>query len=448
METIAAAATAPVTAAVSVIRISGEDAVGTAERIFFPFSGKTLSQCPARYAVYGRIASGGGTLDRALALRFAAPHSYTGENCVELYCHGGRALTELILSLLYKNGARPATRGEFTRRAYLNGKLDLAEAEAVGDLISARSSGAVANAAGQLSGRLSREVAGLEDALTGICAHLTAWTDYADEGVEPPDMSGLSARLSGLSQQALALAGSFERGRFYSEGVRAAIAGRPNVGKSSLMNALAGYDRAIVSDVAGTTRDTLEVCADIGGLPVTLTDTAGIRETDDRVEKLGVERSRREIESAPVIIVLLDGSEPLTGEDRSVLALARESGARVVTAVNKRDLPPAFDPPGGAIGISCRTLEGIDALRAALSDALGAADEPDGALVTNRRQAAALARAGELLSSAAAAMASGMTPDVVWIDAEAALRALGEITGKTASEEILTRVFEKFCVGK
>lgn len=447
MDTVAAIATAPITAAVSLIRISGEGALSVAEKIFFPFSGKPLSASP-RTAVYGRVEKDGQLLDRALCTYFAAPASYTGEDCVELCCHGGRALTELILSIIYEAGARPAGPGEFTKRAYLNGKLDLAEAEAVGDLISARSVGAVKNAAGQLSGRLSREVAAIADGLTDLCAHLSAWTDYADEGVEPPDMSDVGSRLSRIRGELSRLEGSFSQGRLYSEGVRIAVAGSPNVGKSSLLNALAGYERAIVSDVAGTTRDTLEVNADILGLPVTLTDTAGLRDTEDSIERLGIDRAKREIETSSLVLQLLDGSLPLGKDDLYASELARDCGLPVVTAVNKSDLPPAFPLSEGYIAISCATGEGLEELKRAVKDALGASAEPDGSLVSNRRQAAALRLSGQHLDSAMSALSSGYTPDLVWIDTEAALRALEEITGRTASEDVLNRVFEKFCVGK
>lgn len=445
-DTIVAPATAPVTSAIGVIRMSGPDAAKIAESVFFPFSGRKLTDTP-RLAQYGEL-KGELVIDRCVAVYFAAPKSYTGEDIVEFSLHGGGGVMRGALSLLTEKGARMASPGEFTRRAYANGKLTLFEAEAVADLIEAETPEAAANAAGQLSGALGAKFEQYYDRLLDITALFTASIDYVSEGVDPPDLKHTENELSDLAKGLKTLADSFDKGRYLSEGVRAVIAGRPNVGKSSVLNALSGRDRAIVSDIPGTTRDTLEQTVYLGGVKVVLTDTAGLRATDDPIESLGVKRAEAELDRAALFIAVFDGSRPLEKEDHALLDRLRSQNKPVIAALNKSDLGLKASLEG-ALSLSALTGEGIDALAQAIKDAVGIGGfTPDGSLITNRRQADALARAAQSCALAAQALKEGFTADVAWVDADAALAALGELTGQNTSEQTLTRVFERFCLGK
>lgn len=457
-DTIAAIATPPATGAIGIIRLSGPAARSVADRVFFPGMqdrGVLLSSLSPRCAHYGRILDTDGyLLDKALALLFPAPHSYTGEDCVELQCHGGLRLLHRVLSLCIDAGARQALPGEFTKRAFLNGQLDLAEAEAVADLIHAETPEGVRNAAGQLSGQLSDALSSIYNALMDVTAHFTAYIDYTDEGVEPPDCSAAEDICRSAADRLQRLADTFRDGRLFTEGVRCAIIGRPNAGKSSLLNALCGFDRSIVTPLAGTTRDTVEETAQAGSVLLRLIDTAGLRSEADEVEQLGIERSRAAATAAGLILAVFDGSEPLTGEDHEVLQMMEQAEVPVIALINKSDLPQRLHPTDSpllahAISISAAGGLGLDALRDAIQAQYHAGSlRPDGGMITNRRQADALRRAAESAAHAAEALHAGFTPDIAWVDAEAALTAIGEVTGKTVSDEILSRVFERFCVGK
>ena len=445
MDTIAAIATAAVPAAVGIVRLSGEHTFAVLDTLFAPASGALMSQQPPRRMVYGAVRDAQGrVIDHALAVRFSAEHSYTGENSAEIHCHGSPVVLNETLAAAFAAGARQAKAGEFTKRAFLNGKMDLTEAEAVVDLVDAETAEAARNAAGQVDGALRRLAESAYDKLLDIASRFYAVVDYPDEDIEDASPAEVEATLQETEAALSDLLSTYARGRFVKSGVATAIIGAPNAGKSSLLNRLVGYDRAIVTDIAGTTRDTVEEKALVGGVLLRLIDTAGLRETDDAVEKLGVERSRRAIESADLILALIDGSHPQTPEDKETLALAKASGKPYLLLRTKRDLGGS----GEGIAVSNTTGEGFDALEAAVAALFPTLPPKTGTLLTNARQADAVTRALASVRAALDALRGGMTPDVVLTEVEAASNALGELTGRTAREDMVARIFERFCVGK
>ena len=469
-DTIAAAATPMTPSAIGVLRLSGPGAVAAVDAVFTPLQGGPMSQRPDRALVYGALRDReGAVIDRCLCTVSRAPHSYTGEDTAELQCHGSPAALALGLEALFDAGARQALPGEFTRRAFLNGKLDLTRTEAVADLIHAETPAAARQAAGQLGGALAQAVGGIYDRLTGLCAHFHAVLDYPDEDIEPFEAQELAAALEGAGRELDQLAATYERGRLLNEGIPCAIVGRPNAGKSTLFNALLGYDRAIVTDIPGTTRDTVEERVRFGGVLLRLMDTAGLRDTEDAVERLGVERSRAALERAALILAVVDSSAPLTQEDMALLRAVEETGRPWIFVAAKKDLVRNSRAVGCVIGsdsgpavlvgkksalaasveLSAKTGEGLDKLEAAVAALF---PEPDaaqaGTLLTNARQAEAAGRAREAVRRGAAALEAGMPPDAVVADVEEAMSALGELTGRTVSEDVTARIFERFCVGK
>jgi tRNA modification GTPase len=381
-----------------------------------------------------------------------APNSYTGEDTAEFHCHGSPVVLAEGLRALLERGVRQALPGEFTKRAFLNGRLDLTQAEAVIDLIEAETAAAAKNAAAQLRGSVGRETGAVYDDLLGLSAHFFAVIDYPDEDIEDFQLQNYAAVLADSENRLRALLSTAERGRVLKDGVKTALVGRPNVGKSSLLNALVGFDRAIVTAVAGTTRDTIEEKLRVGGALLRLVDTAGIRGTSDEVERLGVERARMAAEDAALVIAVFDGSHPLTADDRAVIELAASAEQRIAV-VNKSDLPLCADTGeleaklGRAFFVSARTGDGLDRLAAELERLYGGA-APEDAVLTNLRQAEAIARALDSVRQARAELLAGITPDVVLTDIESAMAALGEVTGRTVREDIVARIFERFCVGK
>jgi len=364
----------------------------------------------------------------------------------------------LGLDALFSHGARQATAGEFTRRAFLNGRLDLAQAEAVGDLLEARSRESARHAAGQLSGALSKKIAAVYSSLLDVMAHFHAVLDYPDEDIDPFRMEELSAALGEQETVLRRLLATCKRGQLITKGIACAIVGRPNAGKSSLLNALAGYDRAIVTDIPGTTRDTIEVSAQIAGLPFRFIDTAGLRDSDDPIERMGVERSRSAMEQADLILMVCDKSQPLTAEDGELLEQAL-SLTDTVLVWNKTDLDSAPVPflhltqeqeqRLTVVELSAKTGEGMDELEQALAAVYPQnGDDGYGALLTNQRQEEAARRALEGIVRARDALEMGVTPDALLTDVEEALSALGELTGQAVREDITDRIFSKFCVGK
>ena len=372
-ELIAAISTPAVPSAIGVLRLSGPEAAACADRVFRARSGRPLTETPDRRLVYGSLLDKEGhVIDQVLATVSRAPHSYTGEDTAELQCHGAPVVLSMALEALYAAGARPAKPGEFTQRAFLNGKLDLTQAEAVADLLEAETPQAVRTAAGQLTGALSQRVEGIYSGLVDLLAHFHAVLDYPDEDIDPFTLTKLEDDLSAQSRALHDLLATYQRGRRLNQGVRCALVGRPNAGKSSLLNTLVGYDRAIVTDIPGTTRDTLEAEVELGGVPLRLIDTAGLRDSSDPIERLGVERSRQAMEEAELILVLWDSSVTATQEDGELLETAL-SLAPTILIHTKTDLPSApvpflnLSPLPPVVELSTKTGEGLADLEAAVA---------------------------------------------------------------------------------
>ena len=451
-DTIAAIATPRGVGAIGIVRLSGPETGAILDRVFFPRSGRSMAEASPRAMVYGQIRDGKSRLlDDALCVLFPAPHSYTGEDCAELHCHGSPIVLDEVLCALFDAGARQAQAGEFTKRAFLNGRMDLLQAEAVADLIDAETAEGARLAATQLSGSLSRTVDSIYGDLMAIVSRFYAVVDYPDEDIADADRALLSDTLRRSDEQLHILLDSFARGRVVKHGVPTVLLGKPNVGKSSLLNALAGYDRTIVTDVAGTTRDTVEEKVRLGHVLLRLTDTAGIRAADDAVESLGVARSRAAAGAAELALLVLDGSAPLTAEDEEAIAAA--TAPRQLVLINKSDLPVQLDIDalclrfGAVYPVSAVTGAGLDELCRAIED-LYPAGSGQGQLLTNARQYDAVRRAAEAVRCARAALEEGLTPDAVLTDAETALTALGELNGKSVRNDLVETIFARFCVGK
>lgn len=451
-DVIAAISTGTQISAIGILRLSGDGCAEVAGKVFLPQNGKPLSQATARKLVLGELKDAKGrAIDQCLAVYSPAPRSYTGEDTVELQCHGSPAVLSAGLEALYLAGARPARRGEFTKRAFLNGQMDLTQAEAVIDLIEAESADAAANAAGQVGGALLRQLAPIYDSLTDICSHFHAVLDYPDEDIDDFALSRYTDALQSAADTLDALLATFRRGQILKRGVLAAIAGRPNVGKSSLLNALAGYERVIVTDVAGTTRDTVEEVIQLGHTRLRLLDTAGIRQTEDPIEAIGVQRALSAAETADLALFVCDGSQPLTAADEQAMIAAKKAPF-AVALVNKSDLPRQLQPEAlpfaHILFVSAKTGEGLEELSRLLATRFETGGNCDGSILTNVRQQDALRRAREGIACALEGLTLGYTPDAVLTDVEIAMEAMGEITGKTVREDITNRIFERFCVGK
>lgn len=449
---IAAVSTGSQISAIGIIRLSGDGCAEIGNKVFTLNNKKALSEAPERKLMLGDLHDKDGRIiDQCMAVYSRAPHTYTGEDTVEFHCHGSPAVLAAGLEALYLAGARPAKRGEFTKRAFLNGKLALTQAEAVIDLIEAETADAAANAAGQVGGVLQKKLAPIYDDLVNLCSHFHAVLDYPDEDIEDFGLANYEAPLKADAKALYSLLKTYGQGKILRSGVAAAIVGKPNVGKSSLLNALAGYERVIVTEVAGTTRDTVEETVMVGSTRLRLIDTAGIRETQDKIEAMGVARSRQAVEDADLVIFVCDGSQPLTDEDRSVMnECAQQENA--IALINKSDLGSAVSPSDlpflYVIEISTKTGDGLD-LFANTVDTLFAGEIPcDGSVLTNARQYDACRRAYEAMLSALQGLRLGWTPDAVLTDIEEAMTAMGEVTGATVREDITARIFERFCVGK
>ena len=459
MDIIAAIATGANPTAIGIVRVSGEGCFVLCGRVFRAANGRPFGAQEARKMAYGEMLDREGrVIDRGLAVRFPGPNSYTGEDCAEFHCHGSPVVLRELLDALFAAGARQAGAGEFTKRAFLNGRLDLTQAEAVVDLIDAETAAAARNAAAQLDGGLRRTLEPIQDALLDISSRFYAVVDYPDEDIEDVEPEHIARALQTADASLTRLLATCRRGKVLKSGVRTAIVGQPNAGKSSLLNALAGYDRAIVTDIPGTTRDTVEESVLCGGMLLRLVDTAGIRDTEDAVERLGVERSRRAMESADLVLAVVDGTQKPDGGTSELFRLAARS-PRWIAVYTKRDIaPPRMIPasspapafaPAASVSVSSVTGEGLDKLEAAVAALFPAGDPGDsGSLLTDARQEEAARRARDAVRRAAGALAAGLTPDAVLTDVEEALDALGELTGRTAKEEIVSRIFSRFCVGK
>lgn len=447
---IAAIATGAQPCAIGILRLSGEGCAAVAGRVFRLQSGVPLEEAPNRKLCIGTLYDRKGrVIDQALAVYTRAPHSYTGEDTVELQCHGSPAVLAAGLDALFAAGARQAGPGEFTKRAFLNGQMDLTQAEAVIDLIDAETADAAANAAMQVGGAMYRQINPLYEQMVDICSHFHAVLDYPDE--EIPDFVLSAQVLQEISDRLGQLLRGFERGKILRRGVRAVILGRPNVGKSSLLNALAGFERVIVTDIAGTTRDTVEQTVRLGGVLLRLIDTAGIHETADKVEALGVQRSEQAAQDADLALFVCDGAQPLEDADRRAIDTAL-SAPQAIALINKSDLPqkvlPSDLPFDTILEISAKSGQGLAQLEALISERYAGQVPCDGSILTNTRQAGAVERAQEAVDAALASLRAGITPDAVLVDVEGAMSALGEITGRTIREDITNRIFERFCVGK
>ena len=468
-DTIAAIATPLGEGGLAVIRISGARALAVADKSFLPAGKHSLkpSVAPTHTIQYGKIIRGEKVIDEVLLAILRAPRTFTREDTVEVSCHGGILPAKLVLDTLLENGARLAEPGEFTRRAFLNGRIDLAQAEAVADLIHSRTELALAAANEQLAGKLSQRINRLRDDLLHTLAHVEAHIDFPDEDIAPDTKAQLLKRLENGIAFMDELLRTANEGQILRRGIRAAIVGRPNAGKSSLLNQLLGRDRAIVSPIAGTTRDTIEETANIRGLPVVFIDTAGLREARDEIEQEGVRRSRESLASAEFILHVLDASEPLTGADETYLA--EFAGKKRILVRNKTDLPVKLDlsqgragsplPAVGAHGVtrpteivdvSCLSGQGIEALKDAIKELVWSGEIQAEMLqvMINSRHQDALNRARTTVQRAIDALRADATLELAAMDLRIAVNAVGEIVGKTATEDLLDSIFSQFCIGK
>lgn len=451
-DVIVAVATGKQPCAIGILRLSGDGCAELAEAVFRTQSGKPLREAPNRTLCLGTLYDvQGREIDRCQAVYCRAPHSYTGEDTLELQCHGSPAVLSAGLEALLRAGARQALPGEFTKRAFLNGKIDLTGAEAVIDLIEAQTADMAANAAAQVGGALARRILPIYDDLTDVCSHYHAVLDYPDEDIPEFRMADFEDRLSAHVSALTVLYDTCSRGRILKQGVRIALVGKPNAGKSSLLNALVGFDRAIVTDIPGTTRDTVEETARFGRILARIIDTAGIRRTEDRIEAMGVERSKAAAEQADLAIFVCDAAVPLDEEDREAIRTAREAPLSIAV-MNKTDLAQRVFrvelPFETIFSVSAANGTGLLPLCRYIEERFSSDAPCDGSILTNTRQAEAVFRARSAILRALEAMDAGITPDAVLTEIEAALGALGELTGRTVREDITQRIFERFCVGK
>lgn len=457
-DTISAVATAIGEGGIGIIRISGPQAVEIADQIFAGINGRRICDIGSFQAGYGRIIDPRTKVDvdEVLALVMRAPRSYTREDVVEIHCHGGPVPLRRILDLTLAYGARLAEPGEFTKRAFLNGRLDLTQAEAVIDIIRAKTDASLKMAVGHLAGQLSERIREMRHEILRMIAHLEAAIDFPEEDIEQIAASEVAAFIQPVIHNLTALLASAQTGRILRDGLQTVIIGKPNVGKSSLLNALLREKRAIVTDIPGTTRDIIEEYVNISGIPLKIVDTAGIRETADIVEQIGVEKAREFVASADLLLLLLDASAPLTPEDRDVLALL--PGRQAIVLINKSDLPPALEVEEVQQLIEDRQIIRISVLEgtglAELEEAIvnrvysGQIIQAEGSFVNNVRHSNLLQAAKERLTDALASIDAGMPPDCVVIDLRAAWDKLGEVTGDTVGEDIIAQIFAQFCIGK
>lgn len=452
--TIAAIATAAAVSAIGIVRMSGENSLKIANEVFRPFSGRELITYPDRELVYGQLlADDGAVVDIGLCTISHAPHSYTGENTAELQLHGSPVVLEEALSLLFSHGARQALAGEFTKRAFLNSCMDLTQAEAVIDLIHAETREAAKIAAGQLGGAIYRKTEKIYSELADIMSHYHAVLDYPDEDIDEFQMQGYRTQLTNISAELTKLLASFERGKIVRDGILSAIIGKPNVGKSSVLNTLLGYERAIVTDIAGTTRDTIEEKIRIGETVLRLVDTAGIRDTDDVVENIGVTRSVEAVGQAQLAIAVFDAGS-FTDEDDEIIALATKN-KHAIALINKDDLQNKSDCSAienafaHVCYVSAKNDSGFEKLGEIVAQMFPKPENAQsGEVLTNLRQAQAVQCAVVAVQSALDAQNMGLTPDAALMGIEDAMQAIAELTGKSVREDITNRIFERFCVGK
>ena len=451
--TIAAISTPNGQGGMGVIRISGEGAIETADKIFRSVSGKSVSSMKGYTASYGQIIDGNEIIDDAVVLVFKAPHSYTGEDVVEISCHGGMYVTKRVLRAVLGNGAAPAQAGEFTKRAFLNGKMGLTEAESVMDIISAGGQQSARAALSSLKGKLHDRINNVKEDLLSLAAHLSAWADYPEDEIPEIDDSTLLDGLNKCKTELNELLKTYDAGRVMREGVDTVIAGRPNVGKSTLMNLLSGCERSIVTNIPGTTRDIIEETVMLGDVPLRLSDTAGIHSTDDPVESIGVQRAKERLLSAGLIFAVFDASMPLSDDDNELLELLKNAPA--VAVINKSDLENKINieyirsKVNHTVLISAKTGEGADVLAAEVGEIVGTSglDASQG-ILANERQFSDASSALRSVNEAISALNMGITYDAVTVVIEDAINSLLELTGERATEAVVDKVFSRFCVGK
>lgn len=444
-DTIAAVSTPQGLGGIAIVRLSGPEAVAIADRVFVSATGKTVAATPTHRILYGHIKMGEETVDEVLLMLMRGPKTFTREDVVEFNCHGGPVVTQAVLKALLAGGARLAEPGEFTKRAFLNGRIDLAQAEGVIDLINAKTDRARKLAQIASEGELSEVFFTVRDALLSLLAELLAVVDFPEEKIE--ETGGMQRVLQEAKEALTALSDGFEQGRLIRDGAKVALIGRPNVGKSSVLNCLTRSQRAIVTEIAGTTRDVLTEDLNVDGIPIRLMDTAGIRESDDLIETLGVERSKQALDEADLVLLVLDRSRALFEEDLALIETAKTKPSILIA--NKSDLMPAWEAETvGALAFCAKTGEGRAALLSRMSDALSGMHREDILLLSNARHFEQVTRALAAIEQAQRTLSSGMEPDLAVIDINAAIEALGEITGETVSEEITDRIFSQFCIGK
>ena len=450
---IAAISTAQGEGGIGVIRVSGEGAVEIADKVFRNINNKKLSDMKGYTAAFGSIVSEGEKLDEAVALVFRAPHSYTGEDVVELSCHGGMYITKQVLRAVIEAGAVPAEAGEFTKRAFLNGKLDLTEAEAVIDIISAKSRSAARSAIYVKEGVLRRKITEVKDELLSLTAHLSAWADYPEEDIAEVSEEDILVTCEKAEVTLKKLLDTYDMGQAVKQGIDTVIAGRPNVGKSTLMNLLSGTEKSIVTDIPGTTRDVVEDTVLVGDVILRLSDTAGLRDTDDAVEKIGVDRARKKLSQCGLLLAVFDNSRELDSDDLELIGMSGE--VPTVAIINKTDLETKLDIDkikstiSNIVFISAANGEGRDEIIKAVEKIAGTSQlNPSEGILSNERQRSNVYNALNSVREAKAAVETGMTFDAVTVNLEDAISELLEMTGEKASDEILDKVFHNFCVGK
>lgn len=454
--TIAAIATPPGEGGIGIVRISGMNAADVADVLFHTKKISSFHEAEPYRMYFGHVEKDGRKVDEGLAVYMKAPHSYTGEDVVEIQIHGSMEALRETLELALESGAVPASRGEFTKRAFLNGRLDLSQAEAVMDIIEAKGSAALSQAESHLSGALSRFVKEGRDELTDLITKLEVSIDYPEEDLEDLTNEEIGRGLADIEKSLSSLLKRSEEGRIIKDGLRTAIVGRPNAGKSSLLNALLQEDRAIVTDIPGTTRDTIEESIKIGGVPLVLMDTAGLRETDNKVERIGIERAKKSMEQADLILAVIDGSCPLEKGDRELLSSLK--GRKAMVILNKYDLPQEADEKeiqnltGGVpvVSISARYGSGMDELEEALRHLTEHQDQDAGRelFLTNLRHVDLVKKALEAVHRAQESLRNSMPADCITVDLVEAWNRMGEITGETVDNELINKIFERFCVGK
>ena len=466
--TISAIATPVGEGGIGIVRLSGERAVAIAEECFKPAAGGRLTDYEARRALFGYIyMENGDFLDEAICIVMKAPHSYTCEDVVELQCHGGPVVLQELLAMSYRLGAKPAEPGEFTKRAFLNGRLDLTQAQSVMDMIQAKTSVAREAAAGNLQGRLSERIAEMRQEILGVIAHLEASIDFPEDDIEDVAMEEAELKVEELHAKVEDLLSSAATGQILRDGLKTAIIGRPNAGKSSLLNLMLGHERAIVTDVPGTTRDSIEEYMNVGGIPLRLIDTAGIRDTDNLVEKIGVEKAYSYAKDAQLVLAVIDGSQPLGKADEPIWQLLSQCTGRIIVINNKADkaleenlLTEAEIRQEAAeheaaevyrvVSLSAKSGQGLKELEEAIKELVfaGRISCRESVLVSDARQADILRQAMVLLDQTRMTLMSGMSEDFVVIDLRSAWEKLGEITGDTVDEDIIDEIFSRFCIGK